>query len=164
MIKKKINEMTTHTNVHMANSKLFANNDSYMHGVFSNSSGIRMESGVICEDNHYKLFEEIKLEIKEELRKHKDKKMVLNSSSKPQHKKSMKGNHSEIKEKEDRIKSTNLNFLNLNNQIVLGTNKNKSEILNRMQSKSSINRNQLPALKSHLLVISSNSSRGLIHK
>jgi len=55
-------------------------------------------------------------------------------------------------------------MLNLNNQINLSNQKNKSEALNKMPSKTVFNKNQLPALNSHMLVISSNSSRGLAIK
>lgn len=55
-------------------------------------------------------------------------------------------------------------MLNLNHQIHIVAHKNKSETLHRIPSKSSINKNQLPALNSHILVISNNSSRGLAIK
>jgi len=39
----------------------------------------------------------------------------------------------------------------------------KSEMLNRVPSRSSIGKTQLPALNSHILIITSNSSKGLVH-
>ena len=59
-----------------------------------------------------RLFEEIKLEIREELKKHKDRESIGYSSIKP-HPKTVKYAISEGKDK-PRIKSTNINFVNLN--------------------------------------------------
>ena len=39
----------------------------------------------------------------------------------------------------------------------------KPETLNRVPSRSSIGKTQLPALNSHILIITSNSSKGLVH-
>jgi hypothetical protein len=116
-------------------------------------------------DRQLRIFEEIKLEIKEELRRHKDRKSIVCSTIKPAHNnKFLKSNLFEGREKEkERIKSTNLNFLNLNTQINLVHHKHKSETLNRVPSKSSITKTQLPALNSHILIITSNSSKGLTH-
>lgn len=106
------------------------------------------------------------MEIKEELRKHKDKKAIACSSVKgTAHSKLAKSNlfpREPTREKE-RIKSTNVNSVNLNTQITLLHHKHKSETLNRVPSKPSIGKTQLPALNSHILIITSNSSKGLIN-
>lgn len=106
------------------------------------------------------------MEIKEELRRHKEKKGITSSTVKPTHhtNKFMKSNLLEGREKEkERIKSTNLNFLNLNTQINLVHHKQNSETHNRVPSRSSITKTQLPALNSHILIITSNSSKGLVN-
>ena len=111
-------------------------------------------------EREMKLFEEIKLEIREELRRHKEKTGVATANVKKS--KGAKYNSlSEVKEKE-RIKSTNVNFLNLNLNVVQA--KTKSQSLQRSPSKSSVIKTQLPALNSHILIISnSNSTKGLNH-
>lgn len=52
-------------------------------------------------------------------------------------------------------------MLNLNTQINLVHHKHRSETLKRTPSKGSITKTQLPALNSHILIITSNSSKGL---
>ena len=64
-----------------------------------------------------------------------------------------------MKERE-RIKSTNVNFVNLNLNV---NGKNRPEPMNRSPSKSSVGKTHLPVLNSHILIISSNSSKGLAH-
>lgn len=111
------------------------------------------------QDRQLRLFEEIKLEIREELRRHKERIGMVCTGAKGSNK-PIKYSVSEVKERE-RVRSTNLNFLNLN--LNVAHHKQKSETLQRVPSKSLVAKTQLPALNSHVLIITTNSSKGLTH-
>jgi hypothetical protein len=122
----------------------------------SNYSGVGGRE-VPYHERQMRLFEEIKMEIKEELRRQKERVGVVSTGVRE----AGKGKGvSEVKYRE-RIRSTNVNCLNLN---VNGSHhKHKSDMLNRVPSKTSIGKTQLPVLNSHILIITSNSSKGLAH-
>lgn len=107
-----------------------------------------------------RLFDEIKMEIKEELRRQKERLGVVSTAVRGAG--SGKGKMMLDLKYKERIRSTNLNSFNMN---VHGAHhKHKSDTLNRMPSKSLIAKTQLPVLNSHILIITSNSSKGLMQE
>ena len=123
----------------------------------STPSAFRAEREMIFQNQQMRIFAEIKMEIKEELRRNKDKRGLICSSVKVATKGARQSNPPPERE---RIRSTNLNFLNLNTQINLAHQKHHSATLQRNSSKGHMPKTQLPALNSHMLIINSNSSKG----
>ena len=97
-MKEKLSEMISNTPHHLAHSGAFISGNSSFASNGFNTPCIRGEkSESLPQERQMRLFEEIKMEIKEELRRHKERKNGAGGSNMKVQNKSIKGNLSEVK-------------------------------------------------------------------